>query len=130
MRVLAFLAAITMIHRIHAIPRQDLAVRQGVNDLSNEKHIFHHLDRNQRTANQDRERVGDVEGSPEADIVKRLVEEREGAVREGVVERRFIRGPDYSQGGSPSDGREPGQSAAKTKPTQQAERGDVANSHT
>ncbi|KAG9316839.1 hypothetical protein JVU11DRAFT_2908 [Chiua virens] len=74
MRLLALVAAITIMHTAYALPASspDLAVRRGVNDLSNDKHIFHHLDRNQRTANRDRNRVhGDNEG-PGLHVVKRL----------------------------------------------------------
>ncbi|KAH0828052.1 hypothetical protein J3R83DRAFT_3702 [Lanmaoa asiatica] len=65
MRALTLLVAIAMMHATHALPRQDLAVRQGGDDLSNDSHVFHHMDRNQRTANRDRNRThGDnAEGS-------------------------------------------------------------------
>lgn len=116
MRAHALLAAIMMMHTVHALPRPDLAVRQGVNDLSNDRHVFHHLDRNQRTANWDRESVNrdNVEGSPGAYVVKRLAD---GPQRERLLDRRFMQGPDYSQGSSDTV-----KSASNTTATQQAEK--------
>ncbi|KAF8552188.1 hypothetical protein OG21DRAFT_1511763 [Imleria badia] len=121
MRALALLAAIIMIHTAHAFPRPDLAVRQDGNDLRNESHVFHHFDRNQRTANRDRERIdrNDAERSG-VSVVKRVSKKRAGMARERVVERRFVEGPDYSQGGgSGGGGPSSVSSASDTMPTQQ-----------
>ena len=125
MRALALtlLAAITMMHMTHALPHPDLAVRQDGNDLSNESHIFHHLDRNQRTANRDRERLhkDDTEGSG-LSVAKRVSDrpQRAGMAMERVADRRFIQSPDYSQsdsGGGPN-GSNSASSASDTMPTQ------------
>ena len=134
MRAIALVAAITMMHTAHASPRPDLAVRQGVNILSNETHMFHHFDRNQRTADRDRERVlqavnGNEEGSQGAYIVRRVGEIPEGGARVRAVDRRFMRGPDYSEdggGGGPDDS--DSATSTHTTPTQQA--AETANSHT
>ena len=126
MRALAILAAITTMHTVHALPspRPDLAALQDGNDLNNESHIFHHLDRNQRTANRDRERLheDDTEGSG-LSIVKRVSDraQRAGMATERVADRRFMEGPDYSQGGSGgglANGSNSASSTSDTMPTQ------------
>jgi hypothetical protein len=123
MRAISLLAAVTMMHTAHALPRPDLAVRQDGNDLSNESHIFHHLDRNQRTANRDREHLhkDDTEGSG-VSVAKRVSDrpQRVGMATERVVDRRFIQSPDYSQGGSGGgpNGSNSASSASDTIPTQ------------
>lgn len=127
MRPLAFLAAITIMHTVHAIPRPDLTVRQDGNDLRNQSHIFHHLDRNQWTANRDRERErkNDAERSG-LPFIKRVSErpQRARVARERVVERRFMRNPDYSEDDDGSDdsnstSSESAASASDTMTTQQ-----------
>lgn len=117
MRALVLLAAITMMHTVHALPRQDLAVRQD--DLSNDRHVFHHLDRNPRTANRNREHAD--RGKEEGTYVDKRLADRVAR------ERRFMQGPDYSQGG----GSDAAKSASNTTTaTQQAEEaGETANSH-
>lgn len=124
MRALALLAAITVMHTALALPRRDLAVRQGEDDLSNDRHVFHHLDRNQRTANRDRERIhrDSAEGS-KSYVAKRLPDKPQRAgwrttAKERVLERRFIQDPDYSQGGS-RVGSNSASPASNTMPAQQ-----------
>ncbi|KAI9571687.1 hypothetical protein HD554DRAFT_1806642 [Boletus coccyginus] len=124
MRALALLAAITMMHTVHAFPRLDLAVRQGQDDLRNESHIFHHLDRNQRTAHRDRERIyKDGAGGSGLSVVKRVSggPQRAGTAKEREMDRRFMEGPDYSQGGSGggTNASNSASSASDTMPTQQ-----------
>ncbi|KAF9227143.1 hypothetical protein BS17DRAFT_775034 [Gyrodon lividus] len=102
------LAAITtMMYAVHAMPSSDLAARKGVNDLANERHQFHHFDRNQRTANQARDGIhgSDVQGS--GPFVKSVQEERaqhdkgrKTTKEVKVLEKRFMKNPDYSEGGS------------------------------
>lgn len=122
MRAIALLAAIITIHTAHALPRPDLAVRQDGNDLGNESHVFHHLDRNPRTANQHREPIdgNDAKGSG-VSVVKRVLErpQRAEVAREREVDRRFMESPDYSQGGGPGGGSSSVSSASDTMPTQQ-----------
>ncbi|KAF8444863.1 hypothetical protein L210DRAFT_3531220 [Boletus edulis BED1] len=120
MRTIALLAAITMMHAVHAIPRPDLAVRQDGNDLRNESHIFHHLDRNQRTANRDRERIHSYDAERSGLAVVRRVSERPQRARVAARERRFMKSPDYSQGGGSGGGSnsQAASSAPDTMPTQ------------
>lgn len=116
MRALALLAAIAVIHTTHALPRHDLTVRQGENDLSNDSHVFHHLDRNQRTANRNRNRThGDSTEGSGLYVVKRLPDRSK---REAIVDRRFMEDPDYSQGDS-RGGSNSANPASNTMPTQQ-----------
>ncbi|KAG8214111.1 hypothetical protein J3R82DRAFT_10872 [Butyriboletus roseoflavus] len=122
MRALALLAAIAVMHTTHALPRHDLTVRQGENDLSNDSHVFHHLDRNQRTANRDRNRThGDSADGSGLYVVKRLPERppRDGGwMMARGRDRRFMQSPDYSQDGS-RGGSNSASPASNTMPTQQ-----------
>ncbi|KAN0091351.1 hypothetical protein V8E55_004917 [Tylopilus felleus] len=118
MRAFVLLAAITMVHTVHALPRPYLAVHQDGDDLSNQSHIFHHLDRNPLTANRDREHPHRNAERSGPSVAKRTTE-RPRRARKRNVERRFMRSPDYSQGGRSGGGSNSASSASDTMPTQQ-----------
>lgn len=131
----ALLAAIAMMHTTHALPRQDLTVRQGDNNLSSDSHVFHHLDRNQRTANRNHDHIyGDNGEGSELYVVKRLADESQRSgwrkmEKESVVDRRFIQDPDYSQGGSNSASTASNSTMATQQPAAKVEKpGEADNS--
>lgn len=132
------LAAITMIFTAHALPRPDLAASQGADDLRNTSHIFHHFDRNQRTANRDREPMHEHStDGPGLYAVKGLQDKpqqvgRWSMARERAVDRRFMQDPDYSEVEGSQGGSNSGSPASYTMPTQQPpakaeNQGEMAN---
>ncbi|KIJ18532.1 hypothetical protein PAXINDRAFT_8780 [Paxillus involutus ATCC 200175] len=115
---LLIVAITTTMYAVHAMPNSNLAARETVNDLTNERHQFHHFDRNQRTANLDRD---SIQGSG-VHFVKRAQEGVGQEVKDWKgkgASKRFVRNPDYSQGGS-EGGSNSVSPANKPKPTQEA----------
>ncbi|KIJ68052.1 hypothetical protein HYDPIDRAFT_107659 [Hydnomerulius pinastri MD-312] len=121
-----FLAAIaTKMYAVNARPSSDLGTRVVMDDLINERHDFHHFDRNQRTASQGTGVHGsNVEGSG-LYFVKRVQGEREQQAKgwkmskeSRILNTRFTKNPDYSQGGS-GGGSNSASPAAIPAPTQE-----------